>query len=211
MLHMLARRLQPGSTAGREDCYAKASTVVRTALPDAHLHQKGAAVGVEEQATTRPAVRRVADALASLGITDEIVEFSQSTRTAEEAAQAIGTTVERIVKSLVFVAGDALLLVLTSGANRVDTERLGQAVGAHIRRADAAAVRQATGFAIGGVPPVGHATPLPVVLDRDLMQYDLVFAAAGTPHAIFPITPANLCRITGARILDIKVHVHAEA
>lgn len=166
-------------------------------------------MGVEEQVTTPPSVRRVTEALANLGIAAEIVEFAQSTRTAEEAAQAIGTTVERIVKSLVFMAGDEMLLVLTSGGNRVDTERLGKAIGAHIRRADAAAVRQATGFAIGGVPPVGHTSTLPVVLDRDLLQYELVFAAAGTPHAIFPITPADLCRITAARILDVKVHAEA--
>jgi prolyl-tRNA editing enzyme YbaK/EbsC (Cys-tRNA(Pro) deacylase) len=163
-------------------------------------------VGEEVQATTQPAVRRVAGALADVGITAEIVEFSQSTRTAEEAAQAIGTTVERIVKSLIFMAGDEMLLVLTSGGNRVDTTRLGEALGVPIKRADAAAVRQATGFAIGGVPPIGHASTLPVVIDRDLLQYDLVFAAAGTPHAIFPITPKDLCRITAARILDIKAH-----
>jgi prolyl-tRNA editing enzyme YbaK/EbsC (Cys-tRNA(Pro) deacylase) len=155
---------------------------------------------------TQSAVQRVAGALAGLGVTAEIVEFAQSTRTAEEAARAIGTTVERIVKSLVFVAGDEMLLVLTSGGNRVDVARLGEALGAPIRRADADAVRQATGFAIGGVPPVGHATALPVVMDSDLLQYDLVFAAAGTPHAIFPITPGDLCRISSARILDIKVH-----
>jgi prolyl-tRNA editing enzyme YbaK/EbsC (Cys-tRNA(Pro) deacylase) len=166
-------------------------------------------VGVEELVTTPSAVRRVAAALAGFGITAEIVEFAESTRTAAEAAMAIGTTVERIVKSLVFMAGEEMLLVLTSGGNRVDTERLGTAVGAHIRRADAAAVRQATGFAIGGVPPVGHTTALPVVLDRDLMQYDLVFAAAGTPHSIFPVSPADLCRITGARILDIAMHAEA--
>ncbi len=162
-------------------------------------------MGEVQQATTQPAVKRVAGALAGLGITAEIVEFAQSTRTAEEAAQAIGTTVERIVKSLVFMAGDEMVLVLTSGGNRVDTERLGMALGVPIKRANADAVRQATGYAIGGVPPVGHASALPVVIDRDLLQYDLVFAAAGTPHAIFPITPGDLCRITDARILEIKV------
>ena len=163
----------------------------------------------DEPQAPLPAVKRVAAALADLGVTAEIVEFAESTRTAAEAAQAIGTTVERIVKSLVFMAGDEMLLVLTSGANRVDTDRLGEYLGAAIRRADAAAVRQATGFAIGGVPPVGHTSALPVVIDRDLLQYDLVFAAAGTPHAIFPITPDDLCRITRARILDIRVHAEA--
>ena len=163
-------------------------------------------MGEETQAAAQPAVRRVAGALADLGISAEIVEFAQSTRTAEEAALAVGTTVERIVKSLIFMAGDEMLLVLTSGANRVDTARLGEALGVPIKRADASAVRLATGFAIGGVPPIGHASTLPVVIDRDLLQYDLVFAAAGTPHAIFPITPKDLCRITAARILDIKAN-----
>jgi prolyl-tRNA editing enzyme YbaK/EbsC (Cys-tRNA(Pro) deacylase) len=170
----------------------------------AGIERKRAIVREESPAPTQPAVRRVADSLAGMGISAEIVEFAESTRTAEEAAQAIGTTVERIVKSLVFMAGDDMLLVLTSGGNRVDTALLGQTLGMPIKRADANTVRQVTGFAIGGVPPVGHARALPVVIDSDLLQYDVVFAAAGTPHAIFPIAPGDLCRITGARILDIK-------
>jgi Cys-tRNA(Pro) deacylase len=152
----------------------------------------------------KQSVRRVADALAAAGIEASITELSQSTRTAEEAAAAIGTSVPRIVKSLVFLADGEPVLALVSGSNRVDTGRLGGALGTRIERADAARVREATGFAIGGVAPVGHATPLDVVVDRDLLQYDVVWAAAGTPNAVFPIAPADLARITDGRVVDLK-------
>jgi prolyl-tRNA editing enzyme YbaK/EbsC (Cys-tRNA(Pro) deacylase) len=152
----------------------------------------------------RPAVQRVASALLAVGVAPRIVEFAETTRTAEDAARAIGTDVARIVKSLVFMAGESPLLVLVSGVNRVAVDRLGAALGADVRRADASRVRDATGFAIGGVPPIGHTTKLPIVLDRDLLQYDLVYAAAGTPHAVFPISPDELLRITGARVLSVR-------
>ncbi len=132
------------------------------------------------------------------------MEFSESTRTAEEAALAIGTTVERIVKSLVFASDDQPILALVSGGNRVATARLAEALGAPVRRADAEMVRAATGFAIGGVPPLGHATELTVVLDEDLLGYDLVYAAAGTPNTVFPITPEELLRVTRARVVTLK-------
>jgi prolyl-tRNA editing enzyme YbaK/EbsC (Cys-tRNA(Pro) deacylase) len=150
------------------------------------------------------AVERVQQALVERGVEPMIVEFAESTRTAAEAAAAIGTTVERIVKSLVFGAGDGLVIVLASGVNRVDTSRLAELLGRPIRRADAARVREATGFAIGGVPPLGHAQPLPVVVDRDLLQYDQVWAAAGTPHSVFPIAPAELVRVTGGQVADVR-------
>jgi prolyl-tRNA editing enzyme YbaK/EbsC (Cys-tRNA(Pro) deacylase) len=153
----------------------------------------------------KPSIQRVADALAAAGIKAEIREMSASTRTAEDAAIAIGTTVPKIVKSLVFLAGDAPILALVSGSNRLDTERLGLALGRTIARTDAATVREATGFAIGGVAPVGLSTPLAVVIDRDLLDYDLVWAAGGTPHAVFPITPDALVRVTNGRVLDLKV------
>jgi prolyl-tRNA editing enzyme YbaK/EbsC (Cys-tRNA(Pro) deacylase) len=161
-------------------------------------------VDEEQDRELKPAVQRVATALRSLGVAPRIVEFAESTRTAEDAARAIGTTVERIVKSLVFTAGGEPLLVLVSGINRVAVDRLGEALGVAVRRADASVVREATGFAIGGVPPVGHATRLPVVMDSDLMQYEQVYAAAGTPNSVFPITPQDLLRITGARVLSVK-------
>ena len=155
----------------------------------------------------KPAVQRVFTALREQGVEPQIVEFAESTRTAEEAARAVGTSVERIVKSLVFAAGDQPILALVSGSNRVAPARLADALGAPIRRADADLVRAATGFAIGGVPPIGHATPLPVVLDEDLLQYDTVYAAAGTPNAVFPIAPGDLLRVTGARVVALKEEV----
>jgi prolyl-tRNA editing enzyme YbaK/EbsC (Cys-tRNA(Pro) deacylase) len=153
----------------------------------------------------KQSVQRVIDALRAAGLDVEIRELSASTRTAEEAAAAVGTTVPRIVKSLVFLADDAPIVALVSGSNRLDTDRLGAALGRTIARADAATVRAATGFAIGGVPPLGHVTPLEIVVDRDLLQYDEVWAAAGTPHAVFPIAPDALVGATGGRVIDLKV------
>lgn len=152
----------------------------------------------------KASVRRVHDALVARGVEPRIKEFSSSTRTAAEAAAAVGTTVERIVKSLVFTAGARTIVVLTSGANRVDTERLGALVGEKVERASAEHVRQETGFAIGGVPPLGYPRPLPVYIDRDLLQYDEVWAAAGTPNSVFPIAPTELVRISGGQVADIK-------
>jgi prolyl-tRNA editing enzyme YbaK/EbsC (Cys-tRNA(Pro) deacylase) len=152
----------------------------------------------------KPAVQRVHDALVARGIEPRIVEFPASTRTAVEAAAAIGTTVERIVKSLAFAAGDRTIVVLASGANRVDTARLGELVGQQITRADAERVRQETGYAIGGVPPLGYSRPLPVYVDRDLLQFDEVWAAAGTPNAVFPIVPSELVRVSEGSVVDVK-------
>ena len=153
---------------------------------------------------TASATDRVREALAALGIATEIVEFPQGTRTAQDAATAIGTTLGQIVKSLVFLADGRPVLVLTSGRNRVDTAKLARAIGANrIERADADRVRAETGFAIGGVPPVGHATPMETFIDQDLLAYDVIFAAAGTPTAIFPIAPGELMRATGGRSADL--------
>ncbi len=151
-----------------------------------------------------PATARVDSALRAHGLACEIVELAESTRTASEAAAACGVDVAQIVKSLVFLAGDEPILVLASGANRVDEPRLAALTGRPVRRADAAAVRAATGFAIGGVPPVGHARPLSVFIDRDLTRYPELVAAAGTPRAVFRLTPDELCRVTGGRVEDLK-------
>ncbi len=151
----------------------------------------------------KASVARVVEALAALGVDAQVTEFPQSTRTADEAAAAVGAEVGQIVKSLVFLAGEQPILALVSGANRADPAKLVALAGAQIRRADADAVRAATGFSIGGVPPVGHAKPLPTYLDRDLLRYTTVWAAAGTPNAVFPIAPADLERITGATAADI--------
>ena len=138
------------------------------------------------------AARRVQDALVALGLAIDVVETDGSARTAEEAAAAVGAPVGAIVKSLVFDRDGEPVLLLVSGANRVDATRLG------LRRADADAVREATGFAIGGIPPVGHARPLEIHLDEDLLAFATVWAAAGTPRHVFAIDPATLLRVTGA-------------
>jgi prolyl-tRNA editing enzyme YbaK/EbsC (Cys-tRNA(Pro) deacylase) len=147
---------------------------------------------------------RVAAALRALGLEADVQTLPTSTRTATEAAAACGVAVGQIVKSLVFLAGDEPILVLVSGRNQVDEERLGEMTGQPVRRADARVVREATGFAIGGVPPVGHARPLRVIIDRDLLDYDRLIAAAGTPEAVFAVTPRELCRITAGQVWDLK-------
>lgn len=153
-------------------------------------------------------VQRVVTALAEAGVRTEVREFAASTRTAEDAANALGTTVGQIVKSLVFLAGDRPILVLVSGVNRADTAKLQALVDAEITRANADDVRRITGYAIGGVPPFGHLTFLTTYLDRDLLQYEEVWAAAGTPNAIFAITPHDLLRITAAQVADVAEAVH---
>ena len=151
-----------------------------------------------------PNVDRVADAARRAGHRIEVTRFPEGTRTAADAARAVGCEVGQIVKSLVFVADDEPLLALVSGANRVHLERLAGEIGAGaIRRADGDEARGATGFAIGGVPPFGHARPLPVVVDPDLMDHETVWAAAGLPDAVFPIAPDDLVRISGGRVVEL--------
>lgn len=134
----------------------------------------------------------------------ELREFAAGTRTAADAAAAIGCSVSQIVKSLVFIADGVPVLALTSGRNRVDEGRLAVALGAtEVRKADADEVRQATGYAIGGTPPFGHRTQLRVVCDRDLAAFDEVWAAAGTPATVFAIDPATLLRVTEAPVVDL--------
>ena len=147
------------------------------------------------------AIERFGRAARDLGLPVEIREFPEGTRTAADAARAIGCEVGQIVKSLVFVAGgDRPFLALTSGPNRADTNRLSTLMGgAPVRQATAEEAREATGFAIGGTPPFGHPRPLTVFLDRDLLRYDLVWAAAGTPRSVFPIAPDDLIRAADAR------------
>ena len=151
------------------------------------------------------ATDRVAEALRSHGVAVDIREFPEGTRTAEQAAAAVGTSVAQIVKSLVFLADGKPVLVLASGANRVDLIKLAGACNAHTaRRADADTVRRVTGFVIGGVPPLGHAEPLAVLIDRDLLQYEMVYAAAGTPHAVFAVDPRVLQVVTAAVVADLR-------
>jgi prolyl-tRNA editing enzyme YbaK/EbsC (Cys-tRNA(Pro) deacylase) len=154
---------------------------------------------------TSPSSQRVADAAASLGLRIEVREFPEGTRTAEDAARAIGVQVGQIVKSLVFLADGRPVLCLVSGLNRLDPARLAVLAGAaDVRRAAADEVERATGFIIGGVPPFGHSQRLPVYCDRDLTAYDLVWAAAGTPRAVFSVEPKPLVRACGATVADLK-------
>ena len=150
-------------------------------------------------------VDRVRASLAAHGLDHLTVrEFAASTATASDAAAAIGTTVGRIVKSLVFLAGEQPVLVLASGPNRVDVEKVSRLLGRRpITRPNADLVKTLTGFSIGGVPPVGHVQRLSTLIDRDLLQYDEVWAAAGTPKAVFSISPSDLVRITDGRIEDV--------
>ena len=148
---------------------------------------------------------RFINAAAQAGLRIEVREFPEGTRTAAEAAQAVGVQVGQIVKSLVFMAGGAPILCLVSGANRLDTTRLAAASGAvSVIRATADEARDATGYAIGGVPPFGHVRDLPVYCDRDLLQYEVVWAAAGAPTSVFPIKPDSLVAASGATVTDLK-------
>jgi Cys-tRNA(Pro) deacylase len=152
-----------------------------------------------------PASQRVLEAARRLGIPIDIRQFDQGTRTAQEAADAIGVSLGQIVKSLVFLADDQPVLVLASGPNRTDTAKLArQAQARKVRRASAEEVQAATGFVIGGVPPIGHPRALPIYFDRDLLQYETVWAAAGTPNTVFAVDPRRLAQASGAVIADIK-------
>jgi prolyl-tRNA editing enzyme YbaK/EbsC (Cys-tRNA(Pro) deacylase) len=157
------------------------------------------------EATPR-AVRRFLERARAAGLEPQVRTFPAGTRTAADAAAAIGCEVAAIVKSLVFVADGQPVLALTSGANRVDEVALAEALGAaELRKATADEVREATGYAIGGTPPVGHDTDLPVVCDEDLTDLDEVWAAAGTPAAVFPLAPAALLSATGAHVARFGV------
>ena len=157
---------------------------------------------------TQAGVARFLAAVESLGLRPEVWEFSESTHTAAEAAAAIGCEVAAIVKSLVFEAttldgAGAPLLVLASGPNRVNTVALGVRLGAVIGKADASAVKEASGYSIGGVPPLGLLTPMRTVFDETLLNLPIVWAAAGSATAVFAIDPVELVRLSGAEVLPI--------
>ncbi len=150
--------------------------------------------------------QKIQDLLNETGLKLTVQEFADSTRTAQEAADRVGCEIGQIVKSLVFRGSTTgrPILVLTSGANRVDEKRLSAYVSEPIERADAEFVREVTGFAIGGVPPVGHAQALNTFLDEDLMGHQTIWAAAGTPNAVFELTPGELKRLTHGKIVQVK-------
>jgi prolyl-tRNA editing enzyme YbaK/EbsC (Cys-tRNA(Pro) deacylase) len=151
--------------------------------------------------------QKVQNELIKQGIKGKVIELPDSTRTAVEAAQAIGCTVAQIVKSLVFRGAESgkAILIEASGINRVNEKAAAQWAGEPIVKADADFVREKTGFAIGGVPPLAHATEMGVVLiDEDLLQYAELWAAGGTPHAVFPLTPQELVKLSGGKVVSIK-------
>ena len=149
--------------------------------------------------------QRVVDfAAGGFGVALEVHEFPDGTRTADDAAAAIGVVVGQIVKSLVFLADGAPVVALVSGANQLDEGKLAAAAGAaSTGRATAVQVRDATGYPVGGVPPFAHASPLSTFVDEDLLAFDVVWAAAGTPHHNFAITPDELVRLSGGTVADL--------
>ncbi len=158
-------------------------------------------------APSHPTAERFAESAKSLGLEVEIRQFDATTRTAEDAANAIGCSVGQIVKSLIFlVEGDAVL-TLVSGPNRLDEKKLAALCGVgkkKVRRADADKVREVTGYSIGGVPPFGHATKLRTFIDEDFLQYDTIWAAGGTSNAVFAIAPDELSQVTEGQAATLK-------
>ncbi|SFU33710.1 YbaK/EbsC family protein [Alicyclobacillus macrosporangiidus] len=154
----------------------------------------------------KESAQRVQDALRQKGFTNSVIELPDSTRTAQEAADAVGCSVAQIAKSLVFrtVHSGRPVLVIASGAGRVDEERIASLCGEPVEKPDAAFVRAATGFVIGGVPPIGHAQPLTTFIDQNLLSLDTLWAAAGHPKAVFPLTPDELVRMTGGQVVQVR-------
>ncbi len=155
-----------------------------------------------------PTAQKVADAAQTLGLNITISEFESSTRTAQDAANSVGCMVGQIVKSLLFVVDGQPTMALVSGNNQLDEKKLAALCGVgrkKVKRANADIAREATGFAIGGIPPFGHITQLPTYIDEDLFQFDVIWAAAGTPNAVFAITPGELVRVSGGEPVNLKV------
>jgi prolyl-tRNA editing enzyme YbaK/EbsC (Cys-tRNA(Pro) deacylase) len=155
---------------------------------------------------TSKSVQKVEEVLKRHGLSTKIVQFPESTRTAQEAANAIGCDVAHIVKSLIFSTEKTHqpILVLTSGVNRVNEKLIEQLMGEKIKKADAEFTRNVTGFAIGGVPPFGHLQKITTFIDQDLLQYETVWAAAGTPHTVFSLVPSDLERITQGIVVKVN-------
>ena len=155
--------------------------------------------------STHPNVAKVRAAAEAAGLTIEVRRFPEGTKTAQDAADAIGVTLGQIVKSLIFAVDGEVVLALVSGSNQLDEKKLALAAGGlKCARVDADIVRQSTGFAIGGVPPFGHSTQLRIFIDPSLLQYDEVWAAAGTWNDVFPVVPNDLVRASGAAVTDLK-------
>jgi prolyl-tRNA editing enzyme YbaK/EbsC (Cys-tRNA(Pro) deacylase) len=156
--------------------------------------------------TLSTSAQKIQDQLNSLGFDYTVIEHAESTRTAQEAADRAGCELGQIVKSLIFKGKESgkPILVLTSGANRVDEKRISEYAGEAIGRAEADFVRAVTGFAIGGVPPVGHIQTMETYIDEDFLGYPTIWAAAGTPNAIFELKTEDLQKMTGGRVVRVK-------
>ena len=152
----------------------------------------------------KPPALRVQAALDALGLERRVIELERSAHTSQQAADALGVGVGSIAKSLVFTVHERPVLVIASGANRVDEGKLTMIAGGPARRADADTVKRATGFAIGGVAPIAHEMPLEIFIDEDLLRLEIIYAAAGVPECVFPLSPAELVRVTGGRVADLK-------
>jgi prolyl-tRNA editing enzyme YbaK/EbsC (Cys-tRNA(Pro) deacylase) len=162
--------------------------------------------GETMNAQLKPSARKVQEALQALNLSCEVVQMTDTTRSASDAARAVGCQVGQIVKSLIFEGQQSHqpIMVAASGANRVNERSVEQSVSEPIKMAKPDYVRQMTGFAIGGVPPIGHDRPLKIFIDEDLLQYHEIWAAAGTPHAVFKLTPDDLKTITGGTVISVK-------
>ncbi len=154
----------------------------------------------------KSSAQKIQKALQARGLNCEVVQMHKTTRTAKDAAQAVGCEMGQIVKSLVFKSKQSRtpILVVASGVNRVNEKVLAQQISEPVKMASPEFVRQMTGFAIGGVPPVGHQHPLTIFIDEDLLQYEEIWAAAGTPHTVFKLTPAELKIITNGTVISVK-------
>lgn len=153
----------------------------------------------------KPSAQRVQDAIQARGFTNQVIELDESTRSAAEAAAAVGCKVAQIAKSLIFEGkqSGAAILIIASGANRVNEKAVAHYLGEKLVRPNADFVREQTGFAIGGVPPIGHAKPLRTLIDEELCTLTTIYAAAGHPNALFQLTPAELIQMTSGEVVSI--------
>ena len=159
-----------------------------------------------KRSSLSPSAKKVQDLLLAQGYDCKVLEFVESTRTSAEAAERVGCTLGQIAKSLIFrgLKTNKAVLILTSGINRVNEGVMGRIAGEPIGRAEAEFVRAVSGFAIGGVPPIGHLQPMETYLDQDLLQYKTIWSAAGTPNAVFELTPEDLQKMTAGKVVKVK-------
>lgn len=171
-----------------------------------HCYSSLSSHGVVIMNRLKANAQKVQAALNAGGFTNQIIELADSTRTAVEAATALGCEVAQIAKSLIFQGKESqrAILVIASGVNRVNEKRIAELLGEKLQKPDADFVREQTGFVIGGVPPLGHSQPLTTYIDQDLLQYTEIWAAAGHPHAVFKLTPAELVRMTGGMVIMLS-------